>query len=107
MQYVDEIIVRALKLRASRFCTRNVDDLRAQLLGETIFNAFNERDRVGIWARLQVVNELIFSLYALFENVNYLKALIACMTRLVRPSPSDTMFIALFKVFFDINQRVD
>jgi len=53
------------------------------------------------------VNDLIPFLYALFENVNYLKTLIACMTRLVKSSFDDTMFIALFKIFFDINQRVD
>ncbi len=53
------------------------------------------------------MNDLISSLYVLFENVNYLKALIVCITRLVRFSFNDTIFIALFKVFFDINQRVD
>jgi len=48
MQYVNEIIVKALELRTSQLCTRNVDDLRAQILEETIFSAFSERDRVGI-----------------------------------------------------------
>jgi len=107
MQYVDEITVKALELRAPRFCTRDAGDLRAQLLGGTIFSAFSERDRAGIWARLQAVDGLIPSLYALFENVNYLKALAACMTRLVRPSPGDTVSTALFKAFSDINQRAD
>lgn len=107
MQYVDEITVKALKLRASRVCTRDAGDLRAQVLGGTIFSAFSERDRVGIWARLQTVDGLIPSLYALFENLNYLKALAACMTRLVRPSPGDTVSTALFKAFSDINQRAD
>ena len=50
---------------------------------------------------------LIPSLYALFENVNYLKALVDCMTRLVRPSPGDTVSTALFKAFSDTNQRPD
>ena len=107
MQYVDEITVKALELRAPRVCTRDAGDLRAQVLGGTIFSAFSERDRVGIWARLQAVDGLIPSLYALFENVNYLKALAACMTRLVRPSPGDTVSTALFKAFSDINQRAD
>ena len=107
MQYVDEITVKALELRAPRVCTRDAGDLRAQVLGGTIFSAFSERDRVGIWARLQAVDGLIPSLYGLFENVNYLKALAACMTRLVRPSPGDTVSTALFKAFSDINQRAD
>ncbi len=107
MQYVDEITVKALELRAPRFCTRDAGDLRAQLLGGTIFSAFSERDRAGIWVRLQAVDGLIPSLYALFENVNYLKALAACMTRLVRPSLGDTVSTALFKAFSDINQRAD
>jgi hypothetical protein len=107
MQYVDEITVKALELRAPRLCTRDAGDLRAQVLGGTIFSAFSERDRVGIWARLQAVDGLIPSLYALFENVNYLKALAACMTRLVRPSLGDTVSTALFKAFSDINQRAD
>ncbi len=107
MQYVDEIIVKALELRASQICTKNASDLRAQVLGEIIFSALSERDRVEIWARLQIVNDLISSLYALFENVNYLKTLIVCMTRLIRSSFDNTIFIALFKIFFDINQRID
>jgi len=53
------------------------------------------------------MNDLISFLYVLFENVNYLKTLIACMTRLIKSSLNDTMFIALFKIFFDINQRLD
>lgn len=107
MQYMNEIIVKTLKLRTSRICTRDVDNLRAQILEKTIFSAFSERDLVSIWARLQTMNDLIFFLYVLFENVNYLKTLIACMTRLIRSSFDDTIFIALFKVFFNINQRVD
>jgi len=48
MQYVDEIIVKTLKLRTSQVCTRNVDNLRAQILEKTIFSIFSERDRVNI-----------------------------------------------------------
>ena len=50
---------------------------------------------------------LISTLYTLFEDLNYLKALVDCITRLVRPSPGDTVSIALFKAFSDINQRPD
>ena len=49
------------------------------------------------------MDDLIPSLNALFENLNYLKILIDCITRLVRPSPGDTVFTALFKAFSDID----
>ena len=107
LQYVDEVTVKALELRAPRVSTRDADELRGQVLGGTIFSTFSEQDRVAIWARLQAVDGLIPSLYALFENVNYLKALVDCMTRLVRPSPGDTVSTALFKAFSDANQRPD
>ena len=107
LHYVDEVTVKALELRAPRVSTRDADELRGPVLGGTIFSAFSEQDRVAIWARLQAVDGLIPSLYALFENVNYLKALVDCMTRLVRPSPSDTVSTALFKAFSDNNQRPD
>ncbi len=107
MQYVDEVTVKALELRAPRVSTRDADELRGQVLGGTIFSAFSERDRVGIWARLQAVDGLIPSLDALFKNLNYVKVLADCMTRLVRLSPGDTVSTALFKAFADINQRPD
>ena len=107
MQYVDEVTVSALELRAPRVCTRDADDLRGQVLGGIIFSAFSEQDRVGIWARLQAVDGLIPSLSALFKNLNYLKALVDCMMRLVRPSPGDTVSTALFNAFSDTNQRAD
>ena len=107
LQYVDEVTVKALELRAPRVSTRDADELRGPVLGGTIFSNFSEQDRVAIWARLQAVDGLIPSLYALFENVNYLKALVDCMTRLVRPSPGDTVSTALFKAFSDTNQRPD
>ena len=91
MQYVDEVTVKALELRAPRICTRDADEVRGQVLGGTIFSAFSEQDRVGPWARLQAVDGLIPSFSALFKNLNYLKALADCMTRLVRPSPGDTV----------------
>jgi len=50
---------------------------------------------------------LIPSLYSLFENLNYLKALADYITRLVRPSPSDTVSTALFKAFSDTDERPD
>ena len=99
--------MKALELRVPRVSTRDADDLRGLVLGGTIFSAFSEQDRVIIWARLQAVDGLIPSLYALFENMNYLKALVDCITRLVRPSPSDTVSTALFKAFSDTNQRPD
>ena len=48
MQYVNEVIVKALKLRASRVYTRDVDEIRGQILEETIFSAFGEEDRAAI-----------------------------------------------------------
>ena len=107
MQYVDEVTVKALELRAPRVCTRDADEVRGQILGGTIFSAFGEQDRAGIWARLQAVDDLIPSLDALFENLNYLKVLADCMTRLVSPSPGDTVSTALFKAFSDTDQRPD
>ena len=99
MQYVDEVTVKALELRAPRVCTRDADEVRGQILGGTIFSAFGEQDRGGIWARVQAVDDLIPSLDALFENLNYLKVLADCMTRLVKPSPGDTVHRA-FQGFF-------
>ncbi len=107
MQYVDEVTVKAMELRAPRVSTRDADELRGQVLGGTIFSAFSEQDRGGIWARLQAVDGLIPSLDALFKNLNYVKALADCMTRLVRLSPGDTVSTALFKAFADTNQRPD
>ena len=107
MQYVDEVTVKALELRAPRVCTRDADEVRGQILGGTIFSAFGEQDRAGIWARVRGVDDLIPSLDALFVNLNYLKMLADCMTRLVRPSPGDTVSTALFKAFSDIDQRPD
>lgn len=107
MQYVDEVTVKALELRAPRVCTRDADEVRGQILGGTIFSAFGEQDRAGIWARIQAVHDLIPSLDALFENLNYLKVLADCMTRLVRLSPGDTVSTALFKAFSDTSQRPD
>ena len=107
MQHVDEVTVKALELRAPRVCTRDADEVRGQILGGTIFSAFGEEDRAGIWARVQAVGDLIPSLDTLFENLNYLKVLTDCMTRLVSPSPGDTVSTALFKAFSDTNQRPD
>ena len=107
MQHVDEVTVKALELRAPRVCTRDADEVRGQILGGTIFSAFGEEDRAGIWARVQAVDDLIPSLDTLFENLNYLKVLNDCMTRLVSPSPGDTVSTALFKAFSDTNQRPD
>ena len=107
MQHVDEVTVKALELRAPRVCTRDADEVRGQILGGTIFSAFGEEDRAGIWARVQAVDDLIPSLDTLFENLNYLKVLTDCMTRLVSPSPGDTVSTALFKAFSDTNQRPD
>ena len=107
MQHVDEVTVKALELRAPRVCTRDADEVRGQILGGTIFSAFGEEDRAGIWARVQAVDDLIPSLDMLFENLNYLKVLTDCMTRLVSPSPGDTVSTALFKAFSDTNQRPD
>ena len=50
---------------------------------------------------------LIPSLDALFENLNYLKVLVDCMTRLVRLLPSITVSSVFFKAFSDTNQRPD
>ena len=107
MQYEDEVTVKALELRAPRVCTRYADEVRGQILGGTIFSAFGEQDRAGISARIQAVHNLIPSLDALFENLNYLKVLADCMTRLVRLSPGDTVSTALSKAFSDTNQRPD
>ena len=107
MQHVDEVTVKALELRAPRVCTRDADEVRGQILGGTIFSAFSEEDRAGIWARVQAVDDLIPSLDTLFENLKYLKVLTDCMTRLVSPSPGDTVSTALFKAFSDTNQRPD
>ena len=107
MQHVDEVTVKALELRAPRVCTRDADEVRGQILGGTIFSAFGEEDRAGIWARVQAVDDLIPSLDTLFENLNYLKVLTDCMTRLVSPSPGDTVSTALFKAFSDTNQIPD
>ncbi|KAL9062273.1 MAG: hypothetical protein Q9161_009826, partial [Pseudevernia consocians] len=82
MQHVDEVTVKALELRAPRVCTRDADEVRGQILGGTIFSAFGEEDRAGIWARVQDVDDLIPSLDTLFENLNYLKVLTDCMTKL-------------------------
>ena len=86
MQHVDEVTVKALELRAPRVCTRDADEVRGQILGGTIFSAFGEEDRAGIWARVQAVDDLIPSLDTLFENLNYLNVLTGCITRLVSPS---------------------
>ena len=107
MQHVDEVTVKALELRAPRVCTRDADEVRGQILGGTIFSAFGEEDRAGIWARVQAVDDLIPSLDALFENLKYLKVLADCMARLLSPLPGDTVSTALFKAFSDTNQRPD
>ena len=53
------------------------------------------------------MDDLIPSLNAFFENLNYLKVLADCMTRLISSLPGDTVFIALFKAFSDTDQRPD
>lgn len=103
MQYMDEVTMKALELQAPRVCTRDVNEVRGQVLGGTIFS---EQDRAGIWARVQAVDDLIPSLDALFENLNYLKVLADCMTRLVRLLPGGIVSV-LFKAFSDTNQRPD
>ena len=81
----------------------DADELRGQVFGGTVFSAFSEQDRVAIQARLQAGDSLILSLYGLFENGNYLKALDDCIMRLVRPSLGDTVSTALFKAFSEPN----
>lgn len=68
---MDEVTMKALELQAPRVCTRDVNEVRGQVLGGTIFSAFSEQDRAGIWARVQAVDDLIPSLDAFFENLNY------------------------------------
>ena len=92
---MNKVTVKALKLRSPRVCTRDADEIRGQILEETIFSAFGEEeDRAGIWARVQAVDHLIPSLDALFENLNYLKVLADCITRLISSSFGDTVSIA-------------
>ena len=88
-------------MKSPRVCTRDVNEVRGQVLGGTIFG---EQDRAGIWARVQAVDDLIPSLDALFKNLSYLKVLADCMTRLVRLLPAGTVSV-LFKAFSDTNQR--
>ena len=39
MQYVDEVTMKALELRAPGVCTRDADEVPGQILGGTIFSA--------------------------------------------------------------------
>ncbi|KAK3179475.1 hypothetical protein OEA41_009761 [Lepraria neglecta] len=103
----NKVTVKALELRVPSVSIRDADELRGPVLGGTIFSAFSEQDRVGTWARLQAVDGLIPTLYTLFEDLNYLKALFDYITRLIRPSPGDTVSTALFKAFSDTNQSPD
>ena len=104
---MNQVTVKALKLKASRLSTLNVKVLRDQVLEGKIFDAFSEQERVTIWGRLQVVDDLISSLFTFFENIKYLKACVNCVKRLISLSSRDIMFIALKKTFCDINQRAD
>ena len=104
MKNVDEVTVKALELKAPRASTKDADELRGQVLGGVFFSSFNQQDRMGIWARLQAVEGLIPSLYAFFEDVNYLKALVDCVIRLVTPSARDTVSTALLHAYSDADQ---
>ena len=106
-QYVDHATVKALELRAPGVSTLDANTLRSQILGGEIFSAFNEQDRRGIWTRLQAFDGLIPSLFSFFKDVNYLKALVNGITRLVRLSPRDTVSSALERAFSDAGHRAD
>ncbi len=99
--------MKALELKAPRLSTLDVKVLRGQVLGGKIFGAFSEQERVAIWGRLQVVDDLIPSLFTFFEDVKYLEACANCVKRLISLSLRDIVFIALEKAFCDTNQRAD
>ena len=48
MQKINQVIVKALKLKTSRILTLNIKALQDQVLKENIFNAFSKQERVAI-----------------------------------------------------------
>lgn len=53
------------------------------VLGGQVFGAFSKRERHQIWARLEVVDGLVPSLWTFFRDIDYLKDRVNCVKRLV------------------------
>jgi hypothetical protein len=57
--------------------------VRPKVLGEQIFSAFSMREREQIWARLEILDGLIPSLFTFFRDIIYLQLCVDCVKRLV------------------------
>jgi hypothetical protein len=83
LRRIDRATVKALELTAPRASTKDTDDVRPKVLRGQVFSAFSERERKEIWARLEMVDGLILSLYTFFADIDYLRDCVDCVKRLV------------------------
>ena len=104
MRKIDQATVKALELRAPRASTLDARALRGQLRGGEIFSAFSDRERDGIWSRLQMVDGLIPSLYTFFKDLQYLQVCVDCVKRLTRLSTGQSVYEAVERRFRGVNQ---
>jgi hypothetical protein len=57
--------------------------VRPKVLGGQVFSAFSKREREQIWARLEIFDGLIPSLFTFFRDITYLQLCVDCVKRLV------------------------
>ena len=105
MSQVDQATVQALELTAPQASRLDAQALRGQILSGTIFSAFTEAEREGVWARLRKVEGLIPSLFTLFEDLKMLEAYADCVKRLTHLPPRKTLSSTLQSIFVTNEER--
>ena len=104
LQKVNQITIKALKLKVSKSSRCNVKVIQDQLLSDQIFGMFNQQNCKVIWSELFFIKELISTLYSCFENIKYLQNFVNCIKWLIKLSFRDTVFTVMKQSFFDMNQ---
>lgn len=104
LQRVNQIIIKMLEMKTSRYFKNNVQDLHRQLLSEKIFSTFSQQKCEAIWNKLLFFDSLISTLYTFFKNHKYLNACADCLKQLMKILHHDTVFIMLQSHFLYKNQ---
>ena len=104
MRRVDQATVKALELTAPWVSTLDAKILRGKVLGGNIFCSFSQQEREGIWARLQVIHDLIPSLFTFFEDFKYFDTCTDCLKWLICLGPRDTVSTAMKQIYSGANQ---
>lgn len=110
MEKVDEPTVQQVELTAPGVCRSDAQRLHILLQSGQIFGAFSVQDREKIWNRVCAgsTNCLIPSFSGFFNDMNWLKGPVDCVTRLMILSPRETVISALEKrLFSETNQNAE